>query len=218
MNGELFDEIPGTTASPIGGFDGSTKGRMEAIRADPNLRQAMSATPEDGTPMHPILEAGSRPASPIDQAVGGGADALDPNSYDNTQAQETMRFVNDLLAKGFTQAQASKLALNTFPPPTKREAMRIKAAELPTASDLAISEESTLLELMETGRTYTIAQLLELFPRDHRVWQKETTLGKFIATGTIMANLVTLGKVEKIKNRHALYKKRKESKPLRTRD
>lgn len=46
----------------------------------------MSEPPEDGTPMHPILEAGSRPASPTANlegwriaevlAVGGGADDL----------------------------------------------------------------------------------------------------------------------------------------------
>ena len=187
MNGELFDEIPARSpASPIGGFDGSTKGRMEAMRADPATRRAIA-----------------------EDMLGH---ALDPNSYDNTQARETMLFVNDLLAKGFTPGDTSKLVLNTFPPLTKREAKGIKAAELPTASDLAISEESTLLELMETGRTYTAPQLLELLPRDHRVWQKKTTRGKFAATGIIMANLVTLGKVEKLKDTHALYLKRKESK------
>lgn len=186
MNGELFDEIPGHPQAPLEAWMVLQKGRMEAMRADPTPRRAIA-----------------------EDMLGH---ALVPNSYDNTQARETMLFVNELLAKGFTPKDASKLALNTFPPPTKREAKRIKVGELPTASDIAISEESTLLELMETGRTYTAPQLLELLPRDHRVWQKKTTRGKFSATGTIMANLVTLGKVEKLKDRHALYMKRKESK------
>lgn len=124
-----------------------------------------------------------------------------------SRTMETATFLRELLSLGFTAKDAGLLVRHTFAPMTRKDAIAEKAAkQLPQVETDPLREELEILRLMKDGECYSIPGILDLLPRDHRVWLPTTPRGRHTALGRVMGNLITLGKVEKVSKRHGVYR------------
>lgn len=124
-----------------------------------------------------------------------------------SRAMETTTFLREMLSLGLSAKEAGMLVRHTFAPMSVKLALQEKAAkQIPQVEIDPLREELDILRLMKEGECYSIPGILELLPRDHRVWLPTTSRGRHTALGKVMGSLMTLGKVEKVSKRHGVYR------------